>query len=477
MRLLFIALSITFTIPGFTQQKEFFNPTTNYHPDTLKRWTHNIFTELSKKHPGFYRYTPKATFDLLIDSTLQTITDSLTTLEFYKKVKPLIARIGCLHTSVALSKEYSDYLNAQPTLFPFEVFVTEDNRLFITKNHSENKDISLRAEILSINNVPVDDIVHTLYLSIPSDGYNHTVKTLVLNHQFSLWYQTIIGPYEHFTIDIAVENKRETFIVKGINKEVFPTMESLESSTKKQLDFKIEDNTGILTIHSFAKSVIKKNNQNFKKFIKSTFKELQQRQITTLLIDLRYNTGGTDGNAAFLASHFFDNDFKYWDKIEVTEGIAKEIKGVYRLFYKKPKKVDTAYHWRKTWVTNEFNYFETQKPAKNNFKGKTYILTNGLCMSSCADFVAVLSHNKKALVIGQETGGGYQGNTSGMMPKTTLPNGLVFTVPLMKYTTAVDPRKNFGHGTAPDHVITYTLNDWISKKDREMEFAKQLLHH
>lgn len=477
MRLLFIALSITFAIPGFTQQKELFNPTTKYHPDALKGWTHNIFTELSKKHPGFYRYTPRVTFDLLIDSTLQTITDSVTTLEFYKKVKPLIARIGCLHTSVTLSEEYSDYLNAQSTLLPFEVFATEDNRLFITKNHSKNKAIPLRAEILSINNVPIGDIVDTLYRSIPSDGYNRTLKTLVLNHQFSTWYQTMIGIHDQFTVDVVGENERETFIVKGVNKEVFPTMESLESSTKKQLDFKIEDNTGILTIHSFAKSVIKKNDQNFKKFIKSTFKELQQKQITNLVLDVRYNTGGTDGNAAFLASYFFDSDFRYWDKIEVTEGIAKEIKGVYRLFYKKPKKVDTTYHWKKTWITSEFDYYKTQQAARNNFKGKTYILTNGLCMSSCADFVAVLSHNKKALVIGQETGGGYQGNTSGMMPKTTLPNGLVFTVPLMKYTTAVDLHKNFGHGTVPDYAITYELSDWISKKDLEMEFVRQLLHH
>jgi len=39
-------------------------------------------------------------------------------------------------------------------------------------------------------------------------------------------------------------------------------------------------------------------------------------------------------------------------------------------------------------------------------------------MSSCADVVAILSYNKKALFIGDETGGGYQGNNSGMTPET-----------------------------------------------------------
>jgi hypothetical protein len=62
----------------------------------------------------------------------------------------------------------------------------------------------------------------------------------------------------------------------------------------------------------------------------------------------------------------FDKPFRYWDKIEVTEAVAKEIKGINSLFYKKPKEVDGSYRWRKTWLTKEFDYYETQQPAKNN---------------------------------------------------------------------------------------------------------------
>ena len=85
------------------QDKEAFDFERKYHPDSLKRWTQSVMTELSRKHPGFNRYTSKARFDFVIDSTVQTITDSLTTVEFYRKVKPLFAQIGCLHTAVTLS--------------------------------------------------------------------------------------------------------------------------------------------------------------------------------------------------------------------------------------------------------------------------------------------------------------------------------------------------------------------------------------
>ena len=78
-------------------------------------------------------------------------------------------------------------------------------------------------------------------------------------------------------------------------------------------------------------------------------------------------------------------------------------------------------------------------------------------------------------MVGQESGGGYQGNTSGMMPKTKIPTGLEITVPLLKYTNAVDPMVNIGHGTIPHHAVAPTLDDWIEKKDVEMEFVMQLI--
>ena len=454
--------------------KETFNFERKYHPDSLKRWTQSVMTELSRKHPGFNRYTSKAQFDFLIDSTLQTITDSLTTLEFYRKVKPLFAKIGCLHTAVTLSDEYEQYIGQAHTLIPFEVFINDDKRVFVTKNYSDQK-IPLKAEILSINNRPINGILDILLRSIPSDGYNETEKILILNHRFAFWYQSLIDLSPSFEVEILSNDKWQRVKVNGVSKGIFPTMDTIESSHQKQLEFKLDEDIGILTIRSFAKSVIKRNGQNFKKFVKATFKELRERGVENLIVDLRYNTGGTDGNAAMLASYFFDKPFRYWDRIEVTEAVAKEIKGRYRFFYRKPIKFDTSYYWQTTWFTNEFDYYKMQKPANIPFNGQVYLLTNGLCMSSCADLIAVLSHNKKAVVVGQESGGGYQGNTSGLIPETKIPGGLVISVPLLKYTNAVDPGVNIGRGTIPHYPITPTLDDWMEKKDLEMEFTLRLI--
>lgn len=433
--------------------------------------------ELSKKHPGFYRYTSKEKFDFIIDSTAQTITDSLTELGYYRKLKPLFAQIGCLHTGVSLSQAYQRYLDSSPTLLPLEIFIDSNKNVFISKSYDSTQNISIGSELLSINGTPTPIILNQLLPNIASDGYNETEKILLLNHRFAFWYQAMIDLPDAFTIELQTEGGSKTYTLKGVSKDVFPTLKSLENNYTKPLEFEVNEGIGVLKVHSFAKTAIKAKDQNFKKFIKAVFQQLKKEHIEHLVLDLRYNSGGTDGNAVFLAKHFFNQPFRYWDKIEVTEAIAKEIKGLNRLFYKRPRQKGDSYHWQKSWLTSEFDYYEVQKPAKNAFTGKTYLLTNGLCMSSCADFVAVLSHNQKAKIIGQETGGGFQGNTSGMMPHATIHTGLRITIPLQKYTNAVDPGKNFGRGTLPDYEIVPTFEAWVNKKDLEMEAVMKLIKH
>jgi hypothetical protein len=472
MRIVLTQLLLVSAITLLAQEK--FDPNKKHHPDSLRRWTKSVMDGISEKHPGFYRYTSKGKFDHLIDSTSQTIKDSLTEINFYRKLKPLFAQIGCMHTGVSLSKEYEGFLDQTSTLLPLEIFIDSDRSVLISKSYVTNQEIPLKAELVSINGRPIGEILNTLLRAIPSDGYNQTEKILLLNHRFAFWYQTIIEAVESFHVEIITDGQVRMYDLKGVSKPVFPTLESLERNYTKPLEFDIVDGIGILKVHSFGKTTMNKYGMNFKKFTKDAFKRMKKANISNLVMDLRYNTGGTDGHATLLASYFFDKPFRYWDKIEVTEAIAKEIKGFNRLFYKKPRNRNGSYQWKKIWITKEFDYYETQKPAKNNFMGNTIIITNGLCLSSCADFVAVLSHNKKAVVVGQETGGGFQGNNSGMMPKATIPTGLRITVPLQKYTNAVDLKKNFGHGTQPDHEVTPTVDDWIQQRDVEMQYALKL---
>lgn len=448
-----------------------------FSAETVKNTIDDLQHELSAKHPGFYRYTQKADFNLYIDSVKNTIKDSLTLFESFRKLKPIVAKINCLHTGISLPKTYLDELNRQPNLFPFQLFFSE-NKAFVVKNFSNNSDIVQGDEIKEINGKSIPEITKLLFQLIPSDGYNQTLKWRALNLQFPTWYR-IIDPNTNFTITVNKNKAAKSYSIPGSRFSDIAGNGFLEEPVRpKQLEYHVENNVAILTIHSFGQTDIKNAKQDFKKFIDEVFDDLKTKNIQNLIVDLRDNTGGSDPNAEYFTSYFFDQPFRYWDRIEVTETVAKEIKGVsLTLFYRKPVEENGVWLWQKAKHNHEFDYYETQKPAKNNYKGKTYVLINGFCMSSCADVAAILSHNKKTIFIGQETGGGYQGNNSGMMPESVVhPFGFTVSVPLQKYINAVDLSKNFGRGTIPDHQIATPFEDFINKRDVELDYTIQLIN-
>ncbi|WP_139062629.1 S41 family peptidase [Aquimarina megaterium] len=450
-----------------------------YSADSLKIWTRKTMKEVYKSHPGMYRYTSKNTFDKLIDSTTATISDALSTIEYYRKLKPLFAKIGCLHTSLNLSKPYQEYYETQYNFIPIEIFINSNDKVFITKNYSTDTTIPIKSEIISINKKPIKEVIEQLYKAIPSDGYNKTLKTLVLNYHFPFWYESILGSTNNFEIKINDNGQKKSYHLNGVARKELK-LHDFNIDQKSPLTFEIKKGIGYLKIQTFSSSSFKKNNQTFKKIINDVFVKLKKQNIQNLIIDVRGNTGGSDKNAVKLASYFFNEPFQYWNNpVEISEGFYNEYKFWYGIFFRRPKKVDNAYQWKGMhwWLSTAFNYYKTQKPSRQNFNGNTYLIIDGGCMSSCADVSAILSHNKKVIVFGEETGGGYQGNTSGMMPVTPVSPNLTMTIPLQKYTNAVDATKNFGRGTLPDYPIHNTLKSWINKTDIQLDYVIQFIKH
>jgi len=209
-------------------------------------------TGVEKGHPGFYRYTTKVSFDSIIDATVSTITDSLTSIAYYRKLKPLFAQIGCLHTSVNLSENYHTYLDETYKLLPINIFITKDKRVFITENLSKNKELPIKSELITINGKSSSEILETLLNVIPSDGYNETLKILLLNHRFPYWYQSMIECGTSFNIQVKINDKIKTFQLDSVDKETFPSFLSQEGSDKEQLHLEIKNDIAFLKIGSFA---------------------------------------------------------------------------------------------------------------------------------------------------------------------------------------------------------------------------------
>jgi C-terminal processing protease CtpA/Prc len=79
-------------------------------------------------------------------------------------------------------------------------------------------------------------------------------------------------------------------------------------------------------------------------------------------------------------------------------------------------------------------------------------------------------------LIGEETGGGWHGNSGLMIPDITLPvTKLKVRLPLFKLVQYNHTPKN-GKGVAPDIYVPPTVEAVRKNIDRKMEYVKQLIN-
>ena len=111
----------------------------------------------------------------------------------------------------------------------------------------------------------------------------------------------------------------------------------------------------------------------------------------------------------------------------------------------------------------------------DRFMGNVFVLIDGGTFSTAADFCAVIHHLKRATFIGEETGGGYYGNNSGMQAVVTLPNsGFQVRVPMYEYWNAVPGYDGTRRGTRPDYPVETTTSGLLAGEDEQLNRALKL---
>ncbi|HKQ74351.1 MAG TPA: peptidase S41, partial [Blastocatellia bacterium] len=80
-----------------------------------------------------------------------------------------------------------------------------------------------------------------------------------------------------------------------------------------------------------------------------------------------------------------------------------------------------------------------------------------------------------ATFIGEETGGGYYGNNSGLQPTLTLPNSKVrVALPMHEYWNAVPGYDGKRRGTRPDYQVETKSVNLLRGVDEQLELALKL---
>ena len=196
MRQLLI-LYLLVVITGCGVAKSSFSPYKKYPPEVLQK-DYAIYRQtLEEAHPGLYWYTSKDSMNYYFDKGFQQLNDSLTEPEFRKILSYVTAKINCGHTSIRPSKTFAKYQDTVRLgrVFPLSLKLWQDTAV-VAANLNRRDSILKRGTIItSINGLPMDKIVDTLFSYIGTDGYNRTNKYQVLSNRgyFGSLYSTLFG--------------------------------------------------------------------------------------------------------------------------------------------------------------------------------------------------------------------------------------------------------------------------------------------
>ncbi|MDI1234146.1 MAG: S41 family peptidase [bacterium] len=456
----------------------------SYSVEELKNDFKILRASLEEAHPGIYRYNSKTKMDSVFNSTEASITKPMGEREFKILISKVVNQIGCGHTKVVAPKPDQDKLDEGHTAIPFQPYYS-DGKLYVLRNFSTLTDSDfLGANILSINGHSTSDILNKMFSIFPSDGNNmtHKYRNLAAPRNLTRYFYYLYGYNESYEVVYTSQNdsiSKKVTLPGLLFDDLISIREKKYASTylATPVEFKLFDDkkTAYLQIGTFDEKSLRKSKINFQKFLKTTFKTIESNHIQNIILDLRFNGGGTDELGKLLFSYFIDREFDYYASLTMNKNKYEFFKYTSRPDASAPKGMLKA-NQNGTFDNIQSPNAGKQKSSLPTFKGKIYVLINGGCFSTTCEALSMLHSYTNSVFIGEESGGGYYGNTSGPTPDMTLPNTKIrIEIPLMKYVMAVKEYSYQDRGLIPNHEVIPSISDKILGVDRELEFAKKLI--
>ncbi len=334
--------------------------------------------------------------------------------------------------------------------------------------------------ITSINNKSSKEIIENIFQYIHTDGNSLNLKNQVLSNNFAAWYKNIYDLDSVFTIGYIDSNQQEKFIsIKVFNpkKDSIQKKEKLivKKPTRAEKLLRIRSlvidttlQTAFIRLTSFSKG-------SLRKFFRQSFKTIEENKIQNVVIDVRENGGGNVDKTVLLTKYLKDTAFKIGDTIaaknrnfEYKNYIKNWLPNWVMMQFGSTKMGDGLFHNRRY----ETHYFKPK--THHHFNGNIFLIQGGYTFSAATMFVSSLYHQKNVTIVGEETGGGFYGNSAMILPQIILPNTkLNIRLPLFKLV--MDKNRPKGRGIMPDILIPPSSDAIKRGIDLKMEKIKSLI--
>lgn len=467
--------------------------------DKLKSDVDFAYLKLKKLHPNLYWYISEKTLTAKFDSLKITIAKPLNPSAFYSKLAPVISQIREGHLRLVapvkrLTKREIRDRKDQKGLFSRFNFSVDKNRLFVLDNDDNIANMEVGTELLSINGENTSALLKRYSEFVNSDGFNTTFQKYYLAKAWPRYFRIEKGIQDSVLVETQYDGALKSFYLynelktkaeKKTEKTVVKSKQKLQKNQdynartreyNRDLKFlKADSSIAVISIKTFS-------GYRSKKFYKESFATLKKSKAKYLIVDIRNNFGGSLAEISNLYSYLGANKFPFINDIKIVSP-ASIFHADYLTYYPtlaKPlgiityplyfigtafaiKKKDNGYFLRNNGA------FSIKKAKDDQFKGKIYVLINGGSFSASSIISSKLKGDKRATLIGEETGGANDGTVAGRYSTEKLSNSkLVLPIGLMSISPNID-FTNTKKGVTPDIKMIPTINEVLQKKDIVLE--------
>ncbi|MFD1163027.1 S41 family peptidase [Hwangdonia seohaensis] len=527
MKKFFLIFSVLLVVTSCSSVKTYNEQIKALHTvEDLQNDVDKLYNQLKKHHPKLYQYTSKSVLDFKFDSLKTTIKQPMTSREFYKILAPVVTNVRQGHVSVgSANKRFTRKERKLLKKKKFEFYDLDfeylNHKLYV--KNTRGKDSTLVGnEVVKIENDSASNLVDIYKTQFASDGYNTTLHNRFVGKNFKTFYYRNKGFVD--SLKVTFKNEDSTFVktfkrLKKEDKKKDAESDSTKTVKPKKLtkaekkanriarkkkrkfnkkhgyiasrkqytrnfDFIGKDSTiALMKIRGFG-------NGPFKEFYEENFAKLDSAKTKYFILDLRDNGGGRIAEIDKLYSYLTDENYQFITESEVNSripfmkfvmsntsstglkivgGLLSPIIVTHNLL--KTKKKDGKLYYR----FNKFSKIKAPNPL--HFKGTVYVLINGNSFSASSLLSTHLKANKRAVFVGEETGGAYNGTVAGIYKLYQLPTSKLKVRMGLMQIEAPQKQHPDGYGVKPDVEITPTIEDRKMNIDTELEWVLKVIEN
>ncbi len=420
-----------------------------------------FFKTVERVHPNYLANLSRQNYERLKDRSRTALEQAYEKTGYISKrilaltVAEAAATLGDGHTFGRLAVDLLDPCDTSPCMPPFRMgwqvghFVVSDTREDL--RHLQG------ARLLGINDRPLAEALGPIVAKISGERYENRIASLLCEQDL---YWALIRPVEG--PQIALTLRRTTGEDQALTVNLIP----LDQYRKEVPRGPRLSSLGIYRFHHNDRICYWQYNScnptaQGREFIESVFRAARDRQTRNLILDLRFNCGGSDQAVQAVVDHLTSQPYRLYSRTggRVSDALLqtnpqwylRPLKGLYLSAPQRARR---------------------PQRVENRFEGSVYVLTSPCTFSAAADLAAVLKDYGIATLIGEETGGVRQ--SFGEACGDRLPNsGLGFSVSCKVFYAPVRQPNDARRGTVPDIVFTEELLPPFMK-DSDPELAHTL---